>query len=146
VGESVHRSRVCWSGGEPRDIRAHTIELAEQTLAASSAPDFGGESRRADPEELFVASLSSCHMLWFLALARAEKIRVAAYEDEAEGTLDGARFIRVVLRPRVVFDGEVDAEKVDSLHHRAHERCFISNSVSCPVEVKPVRKGDATPS
>jgi len=139
MDESVHRSRVSWSGGEPGDIRAHTIELAEQTLAASSAPDFGGDSRRADPEELFVASLSSCHMLWFLALARAEKIRVTAYEDEAEGTLDGTRFNRVVLRPRVAFDDEVDAEKVDSLHHRAHERCFISNSVSCPVEVKPVR-------
>jgi len=130
----------------PGDIRAHTIELAEQTLAASSAPDFGGDSRRADPEELFVASLSSCHMLWFLGLARAEKIRVAAYEDEAEGTLDGTRFIRVVLRPHVAFDGKVDAEKVDSLHHRAHERCFISNSVSCPVAVEPRRQGDATSS
>ena len=139
VTKSVHRSRVQWSGGGPGDIRAHTIELAEQTLAASSAPDFGGDSKKADPEELFVASLSSCHMLWFLALARAEKIRVAIYEDEAEGTLDGTRFIRVVLRPRVVFDGEVDAEKVDSLHHRAHERCFISSSVSCPVEVEARR-------
>jgi organic hydroperoxide reductase OsmC/OhrA len=78
-------------------------------------------------------------MLWFLALARAEKIRIAAYEDEAEGTLDGTRFIRVVLRPRVVFDREVDAEKVDSLHHQAHERCFISNSVNCLVEVEAHR-------
>ena len=137
--ESVHRSRVRWSGGEAGDIRAHTIELAEQVLAASSAHDFGGDSTKADPEELFVASLSSCHMLWFLALARAEKIRVATYEDEAEGTLDSTRFVHVVLRPRVVFDGEVDAEKIDSLHHRAHERCFISNSVSCPVEVEPRR-------
>jgi organic hydroperoxide reductase OsmC/OhrA len=139
VTKSVHRSRVSWGGGEPGDIRAHTIDLAEQALAASSAPDFGGDSKKADPEELFVASLSSCHMLWFLALARAEKFRVAAYEDEAEGTLDGTRFIRVVLRPRVVFDGEVDDEKVNSLHHRAHERCFISNSVSCPVEVEARR-------
>jgi organic hydroperoxide reductase OsmC/OhrA len=83
-----------------------------------------------------VASLSSCHMLWFLALARAEKIRVTSYEDEAEGTLDGIRFVRVVLRPRVAFGGEIDDESVKSLHRRAHERCFISNSVSCPVEVE----------
>jgi organic hydroperoxide reductase OsmC/OhrA len=137
VTESVHRSRVRWSGGEAGDIRAHTIDLAAQTLAASSAPDFGGDSKRADPEELFVASLSSCHMLWFLALARAEKIEVAAYEDEAEGTPDGTRFVRVVLRPRVVLDRKVDAETVASLHHRAHERCFISSSVYCPVEVSP---------
>ena len=132
---TVHRARVRWTAAE-EDARAHTIDLAKQTLAASSAPAFGGDPEKADPEELFVASLSSCHMLWFLGLARAEKIRVSAYEDEAEGTLDGTRIVRVVLRPRVAFDGEVDREKVDSLHHRAHERCFISNSVSCPVEIE----------
>jgi organic hydroperoxide reductase OsmC/OhrA len=134
---SLHRARVSWSGGEGKDVRAHTIELAGESVAASSAPEFGGDSDRADPEELFVASLSSCHMLWFLALARAEKIRVASYEDEAEGTLDGNRFTRVVLRPRVTFASEVDAEQIEVLHHGAHERCFISNSVTCPVEVEP---------
>lgn len=96
---SLHRARVSWNGGEDKDVRAHTIELAGEKVAASSAPKFGGDSDRADPEELFVASLSSCHMLWFLALARAEKI--------------------------------------GALHHGAHERCFISNSVNCPVEVEP---------
>jgi organic hydroperoxide reductase OsmC/OhrA len=135
VGESIHRARVSWDGAE-EDVRAHTIVLAEQRLAASSAPEFGGDPSRADPEELFVASLSSCHMLWFLALARAEKLQVRSYEDEAEGTLDGACFVRVVLRPRVAFEGEIDDERVESLHRRAHQRCFISNSVSCPVEVE----------
>lgn len=135
--KTVHRSRVSWGGGEPEDVRAHTIELAGQRLAASSAPEFGGDPEKADPEELFVGSLSSCHMLWFLALARAEKIRVASYEDEAEGTMDGTRFTRVVLRPRVAFASEVDAEDVELLHHRAHERCFISNSVSCTVDIEP---------
>lgn len=134
---SLHRARVTWSGGERKDVRAHTIELAGERVAASSAPEFGGDSDRADPEELFVASLSSCHMLWFLALAGAEKIRVASYEDEAEGTLEDDRFTRVVLRPRVIFMSEVDAEQIDVLHHGAHERCFISNSVNCPVDVEP---------
>lgn len=134
---SLHRARVSWSGSEGKDVRAHTIELASEKIAASSAPEFGGDADRANPEELFVASLSSCHMLWFLALARAEKIRVASYEDEAEGTLDGNRFTRVVLRPRVIFTSEIDAEQIESLHHGAHERCFISNSVNCPVEVEP---------
>jgi organic hydroperoxide reductase OsmC/OhrA len=134
---SLHRARVTWSGGEGRDVRAHMIELAGEKVAASSAPEFGGDSDRADPEELFIASLSSCHMLWFLALARAQKIRVASYEDEAEGTLDGNRFTRVVLRPRVIFPSEIDAEQIEALHHDAHERCFISNSVNCPVEVEP---------
>ena len=133
---SVHRARVSWDREED-DVRAHTIELAGQRLAASSAPEFGGDSDRANPEEMFVASLSSCHMLWFLALARADGVRVTSYEDAAEGTMDGIRFTRVVLRPRVAFDRDLDDKQVRSLHHRAHERCFIANSVSCPVEVEP---------
>lgn len=136
MGGSIHRAQVSWDGAD-EDVRAHTIALGDQRLAASSAPEFGGDPRRADPEEMFVAALSSCHMLWFLALARAEKIRVRSYEDEAEGTLDDACFVRVLLRPRVAFEGEVDGERVKSLHRRAHERCFIANSVSCPVEVEP---------
>jgi organic hydroperoxide reductase OsmC/OhrA len=119
------------------DLRAHTIELGRQKLATSSAPEFGGNSEKANPEEMFVASLSSCHMLWFLALARAERVRVTSYEDEPEGTLDGSRFRRVVLRPQVAFERDLDDEQVARLHHRAHERCFIANSVSCPVDVEP---------
>jgi organic hydroperoxide reductase OsmC/OhrA len=137
-GTSVHLAQVRWDADRD-DLRAHTIELAGQTLLASSAPEFGGNPERADPEEMFVASLSSCHMLWFLALARAERVRVASYEDEPEGTMDGTRFTRVVLRPRVAFDGDPDGEQIRSLHHRAHERCFIANSVSCPVDVEPQR-------
>lgn len=135
---TIHRARVSWDRADP-DIRAHTVELAGQSVAASSAPGFGGNPEKADPEEMFVASLSSCHMLWFLALARAERVQVNSYEDEPEGTLNGTRFTRVVLRPRVTFDGDIDGERVESLHHRAHERCFIANSVSCAVEVEPRR-------
>lgn len=135
-GVSVHLAQVRWDADRD-DLRAHTIELAGQTLLASSAPELGGNPEKADPEEMFVASLSSCHMLWFLALARAERVRVASYEDEPEGTMDGIRFTRVVLRPRVVFEGDVDDEQVRSLHHRAHERCFIANTVSCLVDVEP---------
>jgi organic hydroperoxide reductase OsmC/OhrA len=132
---SVHRARVSW---EPTadDGRAHTVELGGQSLAASSAAEFDGDPDRANPEEMLVASLSSCHMLWFLALARVEGVRVTAYEDDPEGTMDATRFTHVVLRPRVAFDCDLDDEQIDSLHHRAHERCFIANSVSCPVEVE----------
>ena len=77
-------------------------------------PSLGGDPDKADPEEMFVASLSSCHMLWFLSLARAERIRVTAYEDEPEGTMDGTRFTCVLLRPKVAFDGEIDDAQVDS--------------------------------
>jgi len=132
---SVHRARLSWDDDRD-DLRAHTVELAAQTLSASGAPQLGGDPDKADPEEMFVASLASCHMLWFLALARAEGVRVTSYEDSPEGTMDGARFTQVVLRPRVALDPEPDDERLDSLHHRAHQRCFIANSVSCLVEVE----------
>lgn len=134
--ETIHRARVSWDRAD-HDIRAHTVELADQRVAASSAPEFGGSPEKADPEEMFVASLSSCHMLWFLDLARTEGVQVTSYEDEPEGTLNGTRFTRVVLRPQVAFDADLGDERVESLHHRAHERCFIANSVDCPVEVNP---------
>jgi organic hydroperoxide reductase OsmC/OhrA len=136
VALTTHRARLVWEGGE--DPRAHRLELSGQVLAASSAAELRGDPAKADPEELLVAALSSCHMLWFLALARKERLRVASYEDEAEGTLDGERFTAAVLRPRVGWEGEApDAEALADLHHRAHDLCFISNSVNFSVEVQP---------
>jgi organic hydroperoxide reductase OsmC/OhrA len=132
-----HRARVVWDADRD-DLRAHTIELAGQTIAASSAEELGGDAAKADPEELFVASLSACHMLWFLDFAQRERLSVASYEDDPEGTMDGTRFTRVVLRPLVAFGGEPPLEAhVERLHERAQAACFIANSVSCPVELEP---------
>lgn len=86
---------------------------------------------------MFVASLSSCHMLWFLDFARRERLRVLSYEDEAEGEMDGRRFVRVALRPRVKFAENVPADTVAHLHEQAHEACFIAISVNCEVTVEP---------
>jgi organic hydroperoxide reductase OsmC/OhrA len=127
---------VVWDGDRD-DPRAHTVNLAKQRLAASSAPEFGGDADKADPEELFVASISACHMLWFLDFARRGRLRVRAYSDEAEGLMDGRRFTQVVLRPATEFDEDPGADVVDALHERAHAACFIANSLSCPVEVRP---------
>ncbi|HEX7058729.1 MAG TPA: OsmC family protein [Solirubrobacterales bacterium] len=134
--ESIHRARLTWQPDEG-DSRAHTIELGSQALAASSAPEYKGDPDKADPEEMLVGSLSSCHMLWFVALAKAKRLGIVSYEDDAEGTLDGTRFTGVTLRPRVTFDDGPDEETIRDLHHRAHERCFISNSVNFPVTVEP---------
>lgn len=89
-----------------------------------------------DPEEAFVAAVSSCHMLWFLDLAARAGFRVDSYVDQAEGhcskTADGRDWVdRVILRPEVVFSGEKQAtgDEVDSLHHQAHQACHIANSV-----------------
>ncbi len=129
-----HHARIVWEGTK-EDLRAHRIELASQTLLASSMPERGGDAERADPEEMFVASLSSCHMLWFLALARERRLRVVSYADEAVGELDGERITRVELHPQVAFEREPDATTVAELHHAAHERCYLASSVNFPVEV-----------
>jgi organic hydroperoxide reductase OsmC/OhrA len=133
---STHRAKVVWRG-DRHDLRAHEVQLAEQAIEGSRAQAWGGDPAKADPEEMFVASLSSCHMLWFLDFARRERLRVVSYEDEPEGEMDGRRFIRVVLRPRIRFDGDVPVETVQRLHEHAHEACFIANSVNCPVTVEP---------
>jgi organic hydroperoxide reductase OsmC/OhrA len=136
VAVTKHHARVVWEGGEDR--RAHRIEVAEQSLPCSSAPEFGGDTAKSNPEELMAAALSSCHMLWFLALARKDGFKVAAYEDSAEATLDEDRFTGAVLRPRVEWAGEErpDASAIAALHAEAHSRCFIANSVNFPVEVR----------
>lgn len=132
---TCHRAQVTWEGTKD-DLRAHALRAGGQTIAGSCSPAWGGDPARSDPEALFLAALSSCHMLWFLDLSRRERLRVTAYEDQAEGTTDGTRFTRVLLRPRVEFDAEVDAVFVADLHERAHAACFIANSVACPVELE----------
>ena len=96
-----------------------------------------------DPEEAFVASLSSCHMLFFVDFARRVGIVVDSYVDEAEGVLDKRAdgkmaMTRITLRPRVEFSGDnpPTAEELADLHHRAHEACFIANSVTTEVMVE----------
>jgi organic hydroperoxide reductase OsmC/OhrA len=129
-----HHARVLWQG-DKRDLRAHEIRLADQMIAGSSAADLGGDPAKADPEELFVASLSACHMLWFLDFARRERLRVISYEDDPVGTMDGERFLGVVLRPCVRFTTDVSHEIVRRLHDRAHAACFIANAVTCKVRI-----------
>ncbi len=93
-----------------------------------------------DPEEAFVAAISSCHMLFFLWLAAQRGFAVLSYEDEAVGTMskgaDGREWVsRVTLRPAVVFDGNTRPSRaeVEALHHEAHDRCYIANSVKTEV-------------
>lgn len=95
-----------------------------------------------DPEEALIASASSCHMLWFLHLARDAGLDIAGYRDEASGTMgrdDRGRMAitRIVLRPRIRFAGrEPEAEALARLHHEAHEKCFIANSLRSEIVVE----------
>lgn len=124
----------------PRD---HTIRAGEKSeIRASSDPAFRGDASRYNPEELLVASLSSCHMLWYLHLCAVNGVTVTEYRDAATGTMeqnpDGSgQFSRVVLHPMVTITAESDREKARKLHAQAHALCFIARSVNFPVEVDP---------
>jgi organic hydroperoxide reductase OsmC/OhrA len=121
--------------------RNHAISFknGQETVVASSSPAYRGDGSKADPEDLLVAALSSCHMLSFLAIAAKKKLTVNSYRDDAVGFLEndnGKLWIaRVILRPQVVIDA--DAETLAHIHHLAHEACFIANSVKTQVSVEP---------
>jgi organic hydroperoxide reductase OsmC/OhrA len=138
MAETIHRAGVSWQGGEGDDVRAHEVLLGARSLASSSAIELGGDDTKSNPEMLLVGALSSCHMLWFLDLARRRGFQVASYEDDAEGVLDGKRFTSATLRPTVRWaDDPPDPDAIEELHRRSHERCFIANSVEFPVGVEP---------
>jgi organic hydroperoxide reductase OsmC/OhrA len=124
--------------------RDHLVRVGTKpAIEASSDPAFRGNAARHNPEELFVASLSSCHMLWYLHLCATNGIVVTAYVDEAIGTMQeeksgSGRFTDVTLRPRVSIGAGGDAALAARLHEDAHRYCFIANSVNCAVRCEPV--------
>jgi organic hydroperoxide reductase OsmC/OhrA len=138
-----------WSAGDSEGTKSyrtysrnHAIAAGEKPpIDASSDPAFRGDAARYNPEELLVASLSSCHMLWYLHLCATNGITVVDYRDRATGTMeetgDGAgHFTRVVLHPTVKISGGDPARALE-LHHDAHDLCFIARSVNFPVEAEP---------
>ena len=147
---SEHRATVAWHRGDQdfgpdKYSRVHSWSFdGGATVTASSAPEFLGDPSAVDPEEAFVASLSSCHMLFFLLLAAKRQLVIDHYEDDAVGTMardaEGKTAItEVVLRPKITFAPGVEpsAEQLEKLHHRAHDLCFIANSVRTEVRVEP---------
>ena len=147
---STHTATVRWAALPGEDYargqysRAHEWVFDGGAVVRASAsptivPAPWSDAAAVDPEEAFVASLASCHMLFFLDFARRAGAVVTAYEDAAEAVMakgeDGRmRITKVTLRPRVEFAGE--GPDLDALHHQAHEACFIANSVTCEVVVE----------
>lgn len=142
--------RTTWTGNRGSGTsgyraygRDHRIEAAgKPPIAGSSDPAFRGDPARWTPEDMFVAALSSCHMLWYLHLCADAGIVVHGYADDAHGEMvenatDGGRFVRVTLRPRVTLAAEADRRRAQELHEETHRRCFIANSVCCEVTVQP---------
>jgi organic hydroperoxide reductase OsmC/OhrA len=144
--EHLYQINLIWTGNQGTGTetyagysRAHEISIeGKPVIVGSSDPHFRGDASRYNPEELLVGALSACHMLYYLHLCADAKIVVIDYADKATGKMvetadGGGHFTEVVLRPRVVVTKDSDAEKANELHHKAHELCFIANSVNFPV-------------
>ena len=144
-----YASRLVWEGNKGDGTANYATYGRQYRISVVGKPDlvgsadksFLGEPDKQDPEDLFLASLSSCHLLSYLALCAKNKISVTAYEDEASGTLSltpdgGGKFDEVILRPRVTI-ASGDLALATKLHEKAHHLCFIANSVSCPVRNEP---------
>jgi organic hydroperoxide reductase OsmC/OhrA len=144
-----YTATVTWTGdlgtgtsGYRAYSRDHFVAAdGKPAIPGSSDPSFRGDPSRWNPEELLVASLSQCHMLWFLHLCSAEGIVVTGYTDSASGTMaetsdGGGRFTSVVLRPSVTLADPSHSSRLASIHHRAHALCFIANSVNFPVRIE----------
>lgn len=119
--------------------RAYEIAAdGKPALLGSSDPSFRGDPGRWNPEELLLASISSCHQLWYLHLCAVNGVVVTAYRDNAtavmvEDETGGGRFERATLRPNVTIAASSDPEKAMALHHEANAKCFVANSLNFPV-------------
>ncbi|MEW5888456.1 MAG: OsmC family protein [Pseudomonadota bacterium] len=147
---TIHWQRGAQPFTDNRYSRGHTwtFDGGAQVPASSSphvVPLPYSVASAVDPEEAYVASLSSCHMLWFLSIAAKRGFRIDSYTDTAVGLMDRndagrLAMTRVTLRPRAAFSGDrlPSAAELEAMHHEAHQQCFIANSVKTEVRCEPV--------
>lgn len=144
----VYQLEVQWTGNLGTGTssyqgysRAHDILIeGKEVIHASSDVVFRGDGTKYNPEDLFLSSISSCHMLWYLHLCSDAGIVVHSYKDKASGILSleangSGKFTEVHLRPEIVISDVHQIDKAKELHHRAHEFCFIANSCCFPIFV-----------
>jgi len=157
VGMKTHEyhTHIVWAGNLgsgtsrwDRYDRAYRIRVdGKPEITGSAHPSFRGDPDRHDPEDLFLAAISSCHMLAYLALCARAGVSVVSYEDKAHGSLrldrsGGGRFTEFTLRPNVTISSG-DSAMAEALHERAHEVCFIASSCSVPIRVEPIIRVEA---
>ncbi|SEE14397.1 OsmC family protein [Ruania alba] len=149
---------VDWTGAGERGTESYTAYSRDHevtiegkpALPGSADPAFRGDADRYSPEELFVASLSQCHMLWFLHRAAVAGVVVTGYVDRATGTMrvetaGAGQFTEVTLHPKVTVAHEVSDDVIVDLHQQAHDHCFIARSVNFPVRHMPATTRVAEP-
>lgn len=148
--EHHYQCEVIWEGNLGTGTSAYTAYAREhliraegkhQEIQGSADPAFRGDPERFNPEELFLSSLSSCHMLWYLHLCSTHGIAVLSYKDTPEGIMQedahGGRFKRVQLRPEVVIKSSQDTGLALKLHEEANRKCFIANSCNFRIDHAP---------
>ena len=146
-GQHHYNLAVKWTGNEGTGTsgyktydRSHSIIIEHKAeILASSDPAFRGDKTKHNPEELLLASLSSCHMLWYLHLCAESGVIVLDYTDNAKGIMietenGGGHFTEVCLQPHVIIKDSTRLDVARTLHKKANELCFIANSVNFPVQ------------
>ncbi len=152
-GQHKYLLSVKWTGNKglgTADYRAyersHTVSIGNKTdIYCSSDPAFRGDMSKHNPEELFVASISTCHMLWYLHVCAEAGVIVMDYTDNAEGTMQetidgGGHFTEVILNPVVIVKNKAMITKANELHVKANDLCFIANSCNFPIHHQPICK------
>jgi organic hydroperoxide reductase OsmC/OhrA len=145
----LYEANITWTGNRGQGTSAYAAYGRDYVVRAAGKPDllmsadqaFLGDHARHNPEDLLVAAISSCHMLWYFHLCANAGIIVRAYEDRPFGRLieppeSGGHFESVLLRPRVTVESG-DVQEALQLHQDAHKKCFIANSVNFPILIEP---------
>ncbi len=142
-----YKTKLEWAGNSGKGTsdytsyeRSYSIIIdGKAQIQGSSDPAFRGDASKHNPEELFLASISSCHMLWYLHLCSVNDVVVVDYKDEAKGVMEeekngSGRFTKVTLNPKVIVAEKEMISKAKSLHRKANEMCFIANSCNFEIE------------
>ncbi len=145
--EHVYKTTLTWTGNQGEGTsgykaytRDYDVECeGKAVIRGSSDPNYFGDANRHNPEELLLAALSACHMLWYLHLCAVNRVVVTGYQDRAEGEMEMSRdgsgqFTGVTLRPQVTITADSDAARAGQLHERAGALCNIAKSVNFPVK------------
>jgi len=150
VNEQQFKINLTWNPQDKKFTykeysRFYTIRCENKPdFLGTAAPEYSGSHYHYNPEEMLIMALSACHMLSYLAYASNSKVEVLTYEDNAEGTLyqedKKIKFKEVTLKPNISITKESNLERAQELHKKAHEACFIANSVNFTVNVVPTFK------
>ncbi len=149
--EHHYKTNITWTGNKGSGTKDYTtyersydVKVDQKiTILGSSDAPFRGDISKHNPEDFFLSSLSSCHMLWFLHLCADKGIVVVSYEDNAHGTMienqeGGGRFTSVMLNPKVVINDSNQIKQANELHAEANRKCFIANSCNFTVHHHPI--------